>query len=83
MGKAQTFRTVKGLTDSEKAVSFESVAKEGHYLSVIYDGCLVVKPLAECDARADFYLNNAPVISGDKGNKNDITSLKADGKVLT
>lgn len=83
MGKAQTFRTVKGLTDSDKAVSFESVAKEGYYLSVDYDGSLIVKPLAECDARADFYLNDAPVISGNKGNKNDITSLKADGKTLT
>lgn len=83
MGKAQTFRTVKGLTDAEKAVSFESVAKEGYYLSVDYDGSLIVKPLAECDARADFYLNEAPVVSGDKGNKNDITSLKADGRALT
>ncbi len=84
MGKAQTFRTVKGLTDSEKAVSFESVAKEGYYLSVDGNGGLVVKPLAECDARADFYLNVPPSAgsSGGTGTANDITSLKADNNVL-
>lgn len=82
MGKAQTFRTVKGLTDSQNAVSFESVAKEGYYLSVDNDGSLIVKELKDCDAKADFYLNNPPAATTNPGNKNDITSLKADGTTL-
>lgn len=80
--KAQTFRTVKGLTDSEKAISFESIAKPGNYLSMDGKGGLIVKSLASCDASADFYLNNPPSGSGSEkpGTKNDVTSLKIDGK---
>lgn len=81
MGKAQTFRTVKGLKDSAKAVSFESVAKPGYYLCMD-NGNLVVKALAECEARADFYLNAPPSSGGqtpgNPGTANDITSLKVD-----
>lgn len=82
MGKAQTFRTVKGLKDSAKAVSFESVAKPGSYLCMD-NGSLVVKALADCDASADFYLNTPPSSGsqtpGNPGTANDITSLKVNG----
>lgn len=81
--RAQTFRTVKGLTD-ENAVSFESVAKEGYYLC-LDGGSLVVKALADCDASTDFYLNNAPASSTPENpsTTNDIASLKIDNKELT
>lgn len=84
MGKAQTFRTVKGLKDSAKAVSFESVAKPGYYLCMD-NGNLVVKALADCvDGGADFYLNQPPSSGsqtpGNPGTANDITSLKVDDK---
>lgn len=81
--KAQTFRTVKGLKDSGKAVSFESVAKPGHYLSMD-NGSLVVKPLADCDESADFYLNTPPSSGsqapGEPGTANDLASLKVNDK---
>lgn len=84
MGKAQTFRTVKGLTDS-KAVSFESVKKPGYYLCMD-NGSLVVKALADCGASADFYLNTPPSSGSSTpgtGTANDITSLKVGDKELT
>lgn len=86
MGKAQTFRTVKGLKDSAKAVSFESVAKQGYYLCMD-NGNLVVKALASCEANADFYLNTPPSSGsqtpGNPGTANDISSLKIDDKEVT
>ncbi len=86
MGKAQTFRTVKGLKDSAKAVSFESVAKPGYYLCMD-NGNLVVKALADCEANADFYLNTPPSSGsqtpGNPGTANDISSLKIDDKEVT
>lgn len=86
MGKAQTFRTVKGLEDSEKAVSFESVAKPGYYLCVDGSGSLVVKALADCGASADFYLNEPPesfAVPDNPNKKNDIVDLKINGTVPT
>lgn len=81
--RAQTFRTVKGLTD-ENAVSFESVAKEGYYLCLDDKGSLVVKALADCDASTDFYLNNAPASSTPEnpGTTNDLTSLKINNQEI-
>lgn len=82
--KAQTFRTVKGLTD-QKAVSFESVAKTGYYLC-LDGGSLVVKALDDCDASANFYLNSAPASSATPANPkttNDLTSLKIDTKEIS
>lgn len=84
MGKAQTFRTVKGLTDSAKAVSFESVAKPGYYLCVDDSGNLVVKALADCEGSADFYLNEPPAgseVPSNPNKKNDITDLKINNTV--
>lgn len=85
MGKAQTFHTVKGLNDSAKAVSFESVAKPGYYLCV-EGGSLVVKALADCDATVDFYLDKTfPADSSapeNAGTKNSITSLKINGETV-
>ena len=86
MGKAQTFRTVKGLKDSEKAVSFESVAKPGYYLCIDDGGNLVVKALADCEANADFYLNEPPassVVPNNPNKKNDISDLKINNTVPT
>lgn len=83
--RAQTFRTVKGLTDAEKAVSFESVAKEGYYLC-LDSGSLVVKALGDCDATANFYLNSAPAsatVPGNPKTENDITTLKVNGQEVT
>lgn len=84
--KAQTFRTVKGLTDSAKAISFESVAKPGSYLCMD-NGSLVVRALADCDVSADFYLNTPPTFGstdpGNPGTANDITSLKINDAEVT
>lgn len=85
MGDAQTFRTVNGLKDSAKAVSFESVKKPGYYLCLDNDN-LVVKALADCGASADFYLNNPPTsgsTSPGTSTTNDITSLKINGTEVT
>jgi len=83
--KAQTFRTVKGLSD-EKAVSFESVAKPGYYMC-LDGGDLVVKELAKCDAGANFYLNQSPVSDSTNTNnlakENDLSSLTIDDKAVT
>ncbi len=84
MGKAQTFRTVRGLSDSAKAVSFESVKKPGYYLCM-NNGDLVVKAQADCGVDADFYLN-APAqgsFAPGTGTANDITSLKAGNTEMT
>lgn len=83
--KAQTFRTVKGLTNTE-AISFESIAKPGYYLC-IDGGSLMVKALEDCDSSADFYLNKSPKAgasnSATAGTENDISSLKINGEEIT
>lgn len=83
MAKKQTFRTVKGLKDNT-AVSFESVSKEGYYLT-IDKGNLVIKALAECtEGTADFYLNKAPSVSSPgTGTTNDLKVLKVDDTTVS
>lgn len=82
--KAQTFRTVKGLTNAE-AISFESIAKPGYYLC-IDGGSLMVKALEDCDSSTDFYLNKSPKAgtsnSATAGTENDISSLKINGEEI-
>lgn len=72
--KKQTFRTVAGLADGEKGVSFESVYKEGMYIT-ISGGSLVLTDGANAKA-ATFYVNEAPKTENNQPGTGTDTSIK-------